>query len=1241
MDYRKLPVAKRTRLSNDKRLMEQYYAKRAKTEPDVGVVSESPVEFVDLDLDSDEESISIANNKGESSITKRRVERSNVDDRVVGGKLTRDCHASSDDVQVVDNNDGGESLRDKYGDLVADEEWIGIKNGESSDSRRCAERASVDGYVVGEKLSIDCHASNDDDVEAVDNKDWGESLSDKDVDLADEESIGIKKGESSDLRSCAERSNVDGYVVGGKLKKDCHASNDDDNNDGDESLSNKNAGLDFIVISDGEEEGEGDGKLVTDGGYAKVDNGVDEELSDSSSEDDTEESEDETYGEESDHDESLDESSSSDKMVDERKHDLDADDEIECCYGLRHDLKWKAKGKLADEGQRANKSVKRRKETVDERFRGKFGTFEPEEQNSCTDKSNDDDEDDSDEEDRTVESGFKKRIESQNVANGLRPCSSKISKREEVNIRKYGPSILEADFENGEEYGKKDGEERRKNMRMTTKRKTDKNLNYHKILVDSLLNEEEGLENFVASDEPANLEKKLEYKFWYPEKKPVEKSEFDEELEKLFALCQMSIAAEDIGSASPEVDNGDHSKTPTDCCTQCQSNNHLVLDEQIGIICKYCSIVLVEIKNILPPFKKPSPQRRRNGYFVQLDSSSLSDHFQDTGAEKYGFEDCNTSGTVWDLVPGTRRSMYEHQREGFEFIWKNLAGGTIIQELEIPLSSSGTGCIISHAPGTGKTRLTIVFLQSFMKLYPDSRPVIIAPKSMLLTWEEEFRKWNINIPFHNMNSLEFSGHENPAAVHISKKIRGSRNNESVTRVVKLLSWKMGKSILGITYALFDKLVRGETRNADCTPTADQMGKALLKFPTVLILDEGHNPRNDQSFIYNSLRYVETKRRVILSGTPFQNNFTELYNTLRLVNPKFNTATKKNLRKISKELKSKWSIQKLRELKAMINPFVHVHKGKILQESCPGLKNALIHLQLTDLQQELITVLSTNELRIGYLDLSHAISLVSVHPSLLPDRCFHEHQFSIYRDRLERLRSDPYSGAKTKFVLEFCRLTEALNEKVLIYSQYIDPLMFIKEQLRSHFRWTEGREVLYMDGSLEAKQRQSSISALNDPKSKVRVLLASIKACSEGIHLVGASRVVLLDVVWNPSVERQAISRAYRIGQKNVVYTYHLIAEEMEFQKYKVQTAKDQLSEMVFSSKEMDSCRESMPNIVSEDKILHEMFQRNEKLGSVFSDHLCPTFRDFEVSPVLRQLGDGLTNLQYHEASTTSSTTSSQ
>ncbi|KAK1352618.1 Snf2 domain-containing protein classy 3 [Heracleum sosnowskyi] len=880
-------------------------------------------------------------------------------------------------------------------------------------------------------------------------------------------------------------------------------------------------------------------------------------------------------------------------------------------------VKCKFKGRIVQGGQRAQKKTdKRKKEEVVCRLKRKVDTFEQKESNSWRALSNVKyvkGEDDSDNDvvkcryweknqvrckgkGRIVESGQRGQKKTEK-----RRKKDIVYRSKEENSGRYGQSepevevvmmLSSSDDEGRGKSVKRDIGERRKQI--AKKRKTGDNLDGLRILADSLHNKGEAVKK-IEKEKPI-------YKFWFKDEdeKPAEKSDHEKHLDELFKELEMCLTFEQIGSTPLEVDNGDHCKTQTNMATLCsQGIHHLVLDEQIGIICKYCSHVNREIKHILPDFSNPSPQKRR-AYFERSGCPVYSDDVRYTSAGRHDSENCNATGTVWDLVPGTRSSMYEHQREGFEFIWKNVAGGIIINELEKPLSGSGSGCIISHAPGTGKTRLTIIFLQSFMKMYPDSRPVIIAPKSMLLTWEEEFKKWKINMPFHNLNNLEFSGQENPAAVSVSRKGR-ERNSETLTRLVKLLSWKMDKSILGITYALFDKLVRDATKNADCTPVVEQMGKALLKLPTLMVLDEGHTPRNNQSSMYNSLLDAETERRIILSGTPFQNNFDELYNTLRLVNPKIDGQMKKSLRNISKGLKSKWSGPKLRELKGMISPFVHVHKGKILQKSCPGLKDALIRLQPTDLQQELIGVMSSKDLKAGYLELSYVISLVSVHPSLLPKRYFQEPRFSTYRDKLEKLERDPYSSAKTKFVVELCRLSEALNEKVLVYSQYIDPLILIKKQLQTYFTWTEGREVLYMDGNLEAKQRQSLISSLNDPKSKVRVLLASIKACSEGIHLVGASRVVLLDVVWNPSVERQAISRAYRIGQKKMVYTYHLIGEEMDSKKFEVQTAKDRLSEIVFSSNDEDGCKENAPNIVCEDEILQKMFQHNDKLGGMFKE----------------------------------------
>ncbi|OVA11205.1 Leucine-rich repeat-containing N-terminal [Macleaya cordata] len=89
-----------------------------------------------------------------------------------------------------------------------------------------------------------------------------------------------------------------------------------------------------------------------------------------------------------------------------------------------------------------------------------------------------------------------------------------------------------------------------------------------------------------------------------------------------------------------------------------------------------------------------------------------------------------------------------------------------------------------------------------MEIFKECRPVIIAPCNMLLTWEEEFKKWKVDIPFHNLNSGEYSGKEDPQAL---KLVQNKPQRKNMNRMVKLVSWSRGKSILRISYQLFEKL----------------------------------------------------------------------------------------------------------------------------------------------------------------------------------------------------------------------------------------------------------------------------------------------------------------------------------------------------------------------------------------------------------------------------------------------------
>ena len=106
----------------------------------------------------------------------------------------------------------------------------------------------------------------------------------------------------------------------------------------------------------------------------------------------------------------------------------------------------------------------------------------------------------------------------------------------------------------------------------------------------------------------------------------------------------------------------------------------------------------------------------------------------------------------------------------------------------------------------------------------------------------------------------------------------------------------------------------------------------------------------------------------------------------------------------------------------------------------------------------------------------------------------------------------------------------------------------------------------MSGNVSIKTRKALMVGFNDMESEAKVMLAWTKVCGEGIALFGSSRVVLLDVVCNPSVQRQAIGRAYRIGQQNIVHAYNLIAEgTQEKGKYDIQAKKEQMSKLLFSS----------------------------------------------------------------------------
>ncbi|KAJ1410657.1 SNF2-related, N-terminal domain [Sesbania bispinosa] len=165
----------------------------------------------------------------------------------------------------------------------------------------------------------------------------------------------------------------------------------------------------------------------------------------------------------------------------------------------------------------------------------------------------------------------------------------------------------------------------------------------------------------------------------------------------------------------------------------------------------------------------------------------------------------------------------------------------------------------------------------------DKKPLILDPKTTLYTWYKEFSKWEIPIPVYlirdRKNLRDFD--ETPLTIPGVPNPTGDVKHV-LDCLEKIKKWHLHPSVLVMGYTSFLSLTRENSKYEH----KKYMAKALRESTRILILDEGHNPRSTKSRLRKELMKVETKLRILLSGTLFQNNFGEYFNTLCLARPKF-------------------------------------------------------------------------------------------------------------------------------------------------------------------------------------------------------------------------------------------------------------------------------------------------------------------------------------------------------------------
>jgi len=449
-----------------------------------------------------------------------------------------------------------------------------------------------------------------------------------------------------------------------------------------------------------------------------------------------------------------------------------------------------------------------------------------------------------------------------------------------------------------------------------------------------------------------------------------------------------------------------------------------------------------------------------------------------------------------------------HQVEGVKFLYECVMG---YRDFE------GMGCLLADEMGLGKTLMTISLIWTLIKQNPVKRGptitnvLIVCPVTLINNWVNEFKKW---LGPNKVGILTLNGNN---ASDRSNIINFGKLN--VYQVLIMNYEKIGTYFEELSGVSFD----------------------------LMICDEGHRLKSSTNKVLNYLTNLRIPKKVLLTGTPIQNDLVEFYTIINFVNPgllgEFKLFQKEFINPIVKsrdvncyDLSLKKKGEELsKELIRMTQKFILRRTQSILTKYLTKKTDLIIFVPPTQLQIRLFKFILNLPNFLEQIDSSNqALTLINVFkkicnsPSLLAnDACFK----SIEQNGSFQLTT---SSGKINILIPLLLEITSLKEKVVLISNYtktLNLLELILKKLNLSF--------IRLDGSTPNNMRSKLVNSFNKNDS-INVFLLSSKAGGMGINLVGASRLILFDNDWNPAIDLQSMSRIHRDGQQKHCFIYRLM-----------------------------------------------------------------------------------------------------
>lgn len=439
----------------------------------------------------------------------------------------------------------------------------------------------------------------------------------------------------------------------------------------------------------------------------------------------------------------------------------------------------------------------------------------------------------------------------------------------------------------------------------------------------------------------------------------------------------------------------------------------------------------------------------------------------------------------------------------------------------------GNNVILADEMGLGKTVQTVSFLSWLRNERGQEGPfLVVAPLSVIPAWCDTFNHWSPDI-----NYVVYLGPE------------AARSN--IREYELFVDGNPKKPKFNVLVTSYDYIL------------ADADHLKGIKWQ-VLAVDEAHRLKNRESQLYVKLNGFGIPSKVLITGTPIQNNLAELAALLDFLNPGkvlideelelLSTAdSKEPVDEQLDEAKRLKTQAKLQDLHKSIAPFILRRTKETVESDLPPKTEKIIRVELSDLQLEYYkNILTRNYAALSDASNGHKQSLLNIMMEL-KKVSNHPYMFQGAEERVlasgSGRREDAVKGLITssgKMMLLDQLLAKLKKDghRVLIFSQMVKMLDILADYLR-----IRGYQFQRLDGTIPAGPRRLAINHFNAEDSDDFCFLLSTRAGGLGINLMTADTVIIYDSDWNPQADLQAMARAHRIGQKRPVNVYRLVAKQ--------------------------------------------------------------------------------------------------